>query len=372
MEDAVKRDKCLVLKEISKAPLSDADNRVFHALKNAGYAFDVPITPMVLSENFAYPCIRPVDMLRKTVDAGYIDKVFGVPDASRAETIFGKFWDKFKKTNPDHDLFDPTVDPLDYNHLIPYYLHGDGGRTYKKGSILVLSMFSALGMGTSKKPVTRPDQLINRKRKRHDDKWGTDAESLSMGVNLLGNSLANRFLFTGISVSHYKAMLSRLDTLLELWAKELRHLFEVGFEHGGHTWRVAILGITGDAPFLKEVGYHTRSFHNVRKSSNANTPLPGCCWLCLPGKTGGAPFEDTSIVSAQWLTTCGVDNDPPWTVPSPLLMHLAIDQRRPSEFFRPDIFHIYHAGVGKDFSASAIFLLFGQFSERGMLMILSL
>ena len=208
------------------------------------------------------------------------------------------------------------------------------------------------GMGTSKKPVTRPDQLINRKRKRRDDKWGTDAESLSMGVNLLGNSLANRFLFTGISVSHYKAMLSRLDTLLELWAKELRHLFEVGFEHGGRTWRVAILGITGDAPFLKEVGYHTRSFHNVRKSSNANTPLPGCCWLCLAGKTGGAPFEDTSIVSAQWLTTCGVDNDPPWTAPSPLLMH--IDQRRPSEFFRPDIFHIYHAGVGKDFSASAI------------------
>lgn len=361
---AVKRDPCLVLKKISKAPLHDADNRVFEALKKAGYAFDAPITSIALSDDFQYPCIRPIDMIRKTIEAVFIDKVLGVPP-SRAEQTFSQFWDKYRKIHGDHDLFDPGWG-MDFNRLVPYYLHGDGGRTYKKGSILVLSMYSALGQGTAKNPVARPESASSRKRKRHDNKWGDD-DDCQMGINLLGNSLANRFLFAGINVLHYKHALDRLDTLLDVWGKELRCLLDEGFEYGGHTWKVAVLGVTGDAPFLKEVGFHNRSFHNVRKSSQATTALPGICWLCSAGMTGGPRFEDTSIVSAEWIRTSGVDNPIPWTVPSPLLMHLPIDQRRPAEFYRPDIFHIYHAGVGKDFSASScIYFLWSIFKARNI------
>eukprot|EP00435_Cladocopium_sp_Y103_P057543 s710_g19.t2 len=364
---AIKRDPCLVLKNISQAPLNDADNRVFEELKNAGYAFDVPITSMALSDDFQYPCIRPIDMMRKTIEAGFIDKVLGV-HPSRAEQTFSQFWTRYRKTHPDHDLFDSGWENIDFNRLVPYYLHGDGGRTYKKGSILVLSMYSALGQGTAKNPVAQPDldqSASSRKRKRHDDKWGDD--DLQMGINLLGNSLANRFLFAAINVLHYKHALDRLDTLLDLWGKELRYLLDEGFEYGGHTWKVAVLGVTGDAPFLKEVGFHNRSFHNVRKSSTAKKALPGVCWLCSAGMTGGPAFEDTSIVSAEWIRTSGVNNPIPWAVPSPLLMHLPIDQLRPAEFYRPDFFHIYHAGVGKDFSASScIYFLRSIFKARNI------
>ena len=127
---AVKRDPCSVLKEISKAPLHDSDNKVFNALKKAGYAFDAPITSIALSDDFQYPCIRPMDMIRKTIEAGFIDKVLGVPP-SRAEQTFSQFWDKYRKIHGDHDLFDPGWGNVDFNHLVPYYLHGDGGRTYK-------------------------------------------------------------------------------------------------------------------------------------------------------------------------------------------------------------------------------------------------
>ena len=242
---------------------------------------------------------------------------------------------------------------IDYTHLLPFYVHGDGGRTYKKDPLMVLSFYNALGEGTAKNPVQLRAAPGGHGLKRRR----TDGVSLEPGVNLLGNTLANRFLFTAMKSEHYKGKPHRFQSLMEHFAHSLSELWTQGFNFNGETWRVAILGVCGDAPFLRECGNHTRSFSNISKSATSNAAMKGCCWLCAAGKTGGPVFEDVRVTAAAWVHTCARNNELPWDVPSPLLSFLPTDDSDLAGFYKPDLFHVWHAGVGKDFVGSSLIYL---------------
>lgn len=270
---------------------------------------------------------------------------------AHSDGILHDFWQKYKLIFPDHDLFHQEQE-VDWTHLLPFYIHGDGGRTYKKDPLLVLSLYNACGEGTAKNPVElRPVPGNDAKRQR------TNRVSLEPGVNLLGNTLSNRFLFTAMRSEYYKGKKHRFEALLEHFAKYLAELWETGFQFNNETWRVAILGVCGDAPFLRECGNHNRSFSNVSKSHTSRAVLKGCCWLCSAGATGGPPFEDVRITSAAWAQTTGLFNMLPWDTPSVLLGTLPVNDPDLAGFYRPDLFHIWHSGVGKDFAASGIVYL---------------
>lgn len=353
---ACKRDPCPVLAKISKAKLESADEPLFQALRGCGLAFDVPKTTVDLDESFKYPCIHPKDLLENIAKKGFLAKTLGVPVAY-AERVFESFWKDFQQQFPQHDLF--AVDGVDFSHLVPYYLHGDGGRTYKKDSILICSAFPAFGQGTAKKPVdleplpSRPLQVKSKKRARPQ---GTNAgNGFEGGINLLGDTLANRFLFAAIKTEYYKKNHDRFVKLIEIWGQWMHQMFREGFTYKGETWRILVLGLCGDAPFLREAGFHNRSFSNVRKSAKATTVLSGVCWLCDAGRTGGPSFENPDIHNAEWVSTTGARNPLPWDdEPGPLLQHLLVNQNDLAAFYLPDLFHIYHFGVGKDFVASSI------------------
>lgn len=256
-----------------------------------------------------------------------------------------------RKLYPRHDIFNQHP-PVDYSHLLPFYLHGDGRRTYKKDPILILSMFPACGDGTSKntaelQPVKRPRLSASASSRPTEG-----CITYEPGVNMLGNSLTDRFLFTAMKAELYKDKRSRFTCLLDTWGKHLGQLFNEGFCFNGETWKVAVLGLTGDAPFLREAGNHIRSFSNVGKSATA-TRLKGVYWLCTAGKSGGPPFEDVRV-TADWTKHCGPHNPLPWDTPGPLLAHLPVNEDDVASFYKPDMFHVMHAGVLKDFSASAL------------------
>lgn len=345
---ASKTDPCTVLARIARAKLESADEPLFQALRSCGLAMGVSVTNLALDDSFKYPSLHPKDLLQTVAEAGFLHKAIGVPVA-KCHEVFPDFWRKYQRQFPQHDLF--GVRDLDFAHVVPYFLHGDGGRTYKKDSILILSMFPALGAGTRKNPVNlQPVPGCGAKRP-HPDGHGGD---FSAGVNLLGNTLANRFLFTAMKVEFYKKNRGRFDELINLWARAMRDMFETGFVFNGETWRIAVLGLTGDAPFLREAGFHNRSFSNVRKSATSTKKLPGICWLCDAGSTDGSAFEDVDIVDGMWTQRVGPQNPLPWDVPSPLLAHLLCDQNNLAGFYLPDIFHIHYLGTGKDFAASSL------------------
>ena len=84
------------------------------------------------------------------------------------------------------------------------------------------------------------------------------------------------------------------DAITELWGQKLQALFADGFLACGEPWRIAIIGFTGDSPFVKKVTHSDRSFHNVRKSGFSKKDQKGCCWLCRAGfetQNESIPFE---------------------------------------------------------------------------------
>ena len=297
----------------------------------------------VLDNDFSFPFIHPMDLLTSLGQAGFVEYILGVPVAD-AESHLSSFWAKFRKIYPNHDLCHSETN---WSNLIPYYLHGDGGRTFKKDPILILSMYSCLGRGTASKPVSL--------KRSHEDAFAE--EGYDPGVNLRGHSFTHRFLFTAMRAEFYKKKTWRFERLVDEWGKALAFLYTDGIALNGRTWRIAVVGLTGDAPFLREAGFHQRSFSNVKKSHESKTAAKGVCWLCTAGMEGGPRFEDLRIHGADWIATCGANNIIPWETPGPLLAHLCIDQESPAEFYRPDLFHVFHAGVGKDWCASAIIYL---------------
>lgn len=348
---ASSKDSCKVLGRIAKAKIESPDDTLFETLKACGLTLKVQWHWVKLDRTFSYPCFHPRDILQGIAAEGHLHRILGVPVAL-ADSVLPRFWERFKTQCPNHDLFaEPDVD---FSRLIPFYLHGDGGRTYKKDPILVASMMPALGQGTARNPVELqpvPGQGVKRRR--------SDQHGFEAGVNLLGNSIANRFLFVAMKVAFYKEQPRRFRKLVSIWAEYMQSLFDEGFIYRGETYRVAVLGLSGDQPFLREAGFHNRSFGNIRKSETSKRFIPGCCWLCTAGRTNGPSFEDCDLLNAPWTGTVGPNNILPWTAPSPL-MQLHLDPDDMAAFYLPDIFHIWHIGVGKDLSASAMIFLVTQ------------
>ena len=374
IEEAVaasKRDRCPVLNHIASLRPQDPDGGLFKALLKCDQALNVPLHNLKLGntdQEFSYPVLRPVDILSSVVKKGYIQKVLGVP-LKRASETFSAFWDKYRRCFPNHEIFHSGLAAEEFASLVPYYLHGDGGRTYKKESILICSMYPALGMETAKSPV--PDMQPsggapqNRKRPRGMEAAAMDDDEVAMGINLLGNSLGNRFLFVAIHNNYIKNDDSIFYDLMGFWGKEMGTLFDEGFQIHGQIFKIAVLGMCGDAPFIRDAGLMTRSFNNIRKSATANTILPGVCYLCAAGKTHGPDFENLDILTAEWLSTTGVNNLLPWNEPPPILAHIPCQQQNLANFFKGDLFHIWYSGLGKDFCGSSLIFLLKTVMHKG-------
>ena len=329
-----------MLAEIAKIKLSSADVPLFRILRDNGFTMGIDFSYACLSSVNHYPYIHPKQLL-EILSENHVHKVLGVP-THLAEASMSTFWNKFQRLYPQHEIF---TEYFDLSRVIPYYLHGDGGRGFKKEAIEIVSMLPVLGAGSTQRPVS-----LGSKRQLEDVEL--------QGINLKGNSGATRFLFTVLSSLLSKKNPTVFDELMELWGKHLRSLLADGFQAKGSTWRVLILGFTGDSPFVKKVAKLQRSFNNVRKTASSRNPQKGCCWLCHAGYENGDeqyPFEDLGLCAPLWIQTAGLNNPLPWSQGGPLIKYMLLDAAdTPAAFFRPDFFHVWHAGVGKDFTASAL------------------
>ena len=353
---AARATPCPVLARLSSIRLCNADAPLYKTLWEFGLTLGIQIRTARVGATLLHPYLDPGEFLRHLGAKGFLHKVIGVP-VDVAEEGLRQYWETFRKIYPTHAIYRETVD---LGRVIPYYLHGDGGRGFKKDPIEIISMLPCLGSGTNKNPVN-----LSVPKRRQDG-------NPTMGINMRGNSGATRFLFSVLSSLTFKSDPAAFDSLISLWGQKLKSLFVDGFEAGGVQWRVAIVAFTGDSPFVKKVAHLNRSFNNVRKNHTSVRDQKGCCWLCLAGKQTREehiPFEELGFTEPRWIATQGANNRPlPWSgTGGPLLPHMMVGDDAPA-FFRPDLFHIFHAGVGKDFIGSSLVycmkVLFGLGSIR--------
>ena len=174
------------------------------------------------------------------------------------------------------------------------------------------------------------------------------------GVNLKGHSFTTRFLVGVLQKAIYRDDPSTFQVFLMHVMQNLRSAYYEGISIGGTTLRFVVLGMKGDLPFLAKAGNLKRTFMNIRKAprTEKSKPLTGCCWMCAAG-SDQIPFEEFTE-SPAWLATSGRANALPWNnmpwffddVP-----HVVHDK---AAFFKLDLLHIYHLGIGRDFVGSAL------------------
>lgn len=223
--------------------------------------------------------------------------------------------------------------------LVPLLIHGDGGRTYKRDELMVVQFQPVLSTGTKKSIASKPG---------------------SVGVNLKGHSFTTRFLFSVLQKHMYSDDPVTFSRWLEEFAKDLQGLYYRGIFHERtqRTLKFCVIGVKGDLPFLAKAANMTRTFLNIRKHRPGpnSKPLTGCCWLCLAGSEqsdGPVPFEDFSE-TARWISTQKANNPYPWDAFPPFMQYLPFPLSDAPSFFKIDVLHVYHLGIGRDFAASSL------------------
>ena len=179
------------------------------------------------------------------------------------------------------------------------------------------------------------------------------AES-EMGANMAGSSLITRFVFSCARSTLY----SKKPEVFDKLANELATQLDAGFKdcisvlYGGDeaTLYPVVLYTKGDWPILKRLGALNRTHHQAIANLSRSK---GVCHLCMAGTEKYPDWHQCH--QASWMCPESIsDPRPPWSQQTLFTQLLA---RSPSLwgktwFYRPDLFHTVHKGVGAELTGS--------------------
>ncbi|CAK9065242.1 unnamed protein product [Durusdinium trenchii] len=261
------------------------------------------------------------------------------PNPKRERNILSEWWKRYRLLRPEHEVF-RIIDEqnLDTSRMVPALFHGDEGRGKKRAAFLVCAIHSYLGFGT----------LLSNKTQK-------SRPFLRMRLNYAGNSHISRML-VAVLPKMLKDEIAFQDLMAAITQDCLDMLLNgIVSPHDGQTYRVAVLQVCGDWMFLQKAGGLARSYANCQKRPWAENAIPrGICHLCKAGQSN-VPFEDL-LVTARWRSTMHDPTDSPF-IGQPVLLRLPHDRARPAGLFAFDLWHAWHLGVGKTFSASVLCMI---------------
>jgi hypothetical protein len=317
---------------------------LFALLKSTGFAVDVPIhEAKELGEKCKHPYIAPSELLEALEHKAVAFSLTGTNSLRECQRLLVDFWVRFGTLYPNHQAY-KLAKERGFIRSIPLLLHGDEGTTHKKQSVMVLSYGGALGRGT-------------RKARRTISKAKAHITKSKGGINMWGHSLGTRFVFTAIHKKHYATITGdaslNLQPFLELWTQQMLQLQNEGFVVDGARYFGITIGTKGDWPYLHKSGRLTRTFYNIPKSHTAKNESTGICHLCGAGMQG-VPFEHVCCDHPPWEGTVGA---PGAFKDRPAFLALPHDPAFPAAFWRQDIWHGWHLGLGKYWVAGVCVLV---------------
>lgn len=331
------------LRKLAQIPLTKSEIGSHKVFREHGQSLPVPISRCDLVSKSRFPYVKFGDWFKYIIEFDLLENLVGTNDLADMQCNLTLFWQRFKASHPDHKMYDPAGVGAPQNHsmTIPVVVHGDEGRGRKKKQLMVLSCMGVLGKGSS----------------RHNKSKDADVER-PLFLNMLGNSSTTHFLHSVMPIGLYNATPDAYFQVLNLQAEEFTNLFTSGVQVQGRTYYIACVGCKGDAPYLAKSGQFTRNFARKPTSSKSKKPAEGICHQCLAGKEGmgyPVPFEEIGVENPMWLRTMYVLSGAP---PDSPYMKIPFERDGTpgsfEKFFRFDLFHNVHLGVGKAFISSAV------------------
>ena len=332
------------VREVAKASCKDAERKMHDIL--ARYELALPVALTGIKSEVAsldgFPRLKPLDFLRALRDKGHLNKLLGGKSLQSSRQMLCEFWENYKHMHPDFTLF---REDADLGQCVPILAHIDGGRGYKRSEFMVFNWCAVLGNGTG--AANKKDHCVQLKR----------SQNHQMQVSLLGHSFLTHYLYAAMPASYHKSDEELFQEILRIFALDLRECFDESVSHSGGHLRLVLLGLKGDLKLQARAGIFTAWYSTARKGP-INPAKPSktsgrCCPWC-PAGCVEAPYEELHSESPAWrrLQQQG-DEGPPWVVEGGMLGP-SFRYKDPATFYFPDLFHIYLAGVGQDFAASAL------------------
>ena len=225
------------------------------------------------------PWISPRAWLEFIIQHGLLYMLSGLKFETRSfvGNVWRTFWQNYTTLVPDCGV--TFLDGINYERLIALYIHGDEGRTLKRGGLMVTSIQSVLGHGFDQKRLKRPAGINDRGK---------------LQVNFTGHTFVTRLVCGVLPKTEYQNNPSFFHENMDLFADQLQDLLHTGVRDPvtGVVWKFAVIGIKGDMPYLQKVGCLKRSWNTSIKRGTQRTAPKGVCHLCLAGTTN-FPAEDT-------------------------------------------------------------------------------
>lgn len=303
-------------------------NRFSQNFVDYGLAADIPFTYINVGLKQSHPVLSLVDILDCLDRSGKLDVIM----QGNKERDFEQFWSKYRMVQPHHPIFLTHAGREQF--CVPIAVHCDEGTTLKKKSIMIIQLHSIMGKGT-------------KKRK------STDAEP---GINMLGNTLVNRVLWSVMLARVYSGKKNGnkpLEKLIENLASQLSEAFYKGcrLQRADKTIYLVPICMKGDWPALAKIGSLSRHFGRAMKTGQSGGQ--GICHLCKADKPSFENWHDVS-----WGNMCRMHaNCPlPWSKEPALVRAVGIPREYQPDFFRFDIFHALHKGLMADIGANTIVL----------------
>ena len=303
------------------------ENRLSSHLPKFGLSTNIPLTFVDIVLKNTHPVLAVSDYIA-AIDA--MNKIDGLLMGNRAPQ-YEDFWLKWKSLQPSHPVFSQHSGHL--GRCIPVAIHADEGTSVKKKALMVLQVQAVMGKGS-------------RKRK---------ADKMTAGLNLLGNSLKTRMLFSvllGRLYSGKKLQNRPLFALVNHLSMQLHALYDKGIlvTIDGVKQKIFLvpLAMKGDWPALSKIGCLVRHHGRVTLATEAGM---GICHLCNGGVEGHEAWHNLSYDNMVSMHT---DVPLPWRKDPAFVRHLPMDPAFKAEFFRIDVFHTCHKGLMADIAANTI------------------
>ena len=274
---------------------------------------------------------------------------------------FRMFWASFRAGHGHHEIFSsPLISCLD--RTVPLVVHGDEGRTLKRGKCMVMSVQSVLGhVG---KPASR--EICDCKETLAEtnippigiqgdaeDVYCFPAcchESLRRQVtNYRGHSFLTRWLLFTLPSWIYTKHPEVLQALLRRTADDIRKLFQEGFLVRGQRYFAATVVVKGD------MDWHRQTYNLTRSYAFCGTYSTGkLCHLC--GAGGGGPAAEDYRAEPAWANT--FLRERPWdTHAAPPALTSIPAYLAPEEVLQPDPFHVVKFGIGRSIAGGVLVYL---------------
>ena len=313
-------------------------------IRKQGSTLPIKLDHMDLG-SFSLPWISPKTWLTFLVKHGLWCRLCGLDrdQAHLSGPIWQRFWSNYRKLYPKFSLF--SLPGIDLSKTVACYIHGDEGRTLKRAGYMVTNIQSALGAGSQ--PQNRTHGLDP-----------SDEHSLRLKLNNLQSSYLTRMVTMMIPKSLYEQEDTQDTsmTMLDFLGQAFDELLMEGVtDVAGNSYRLCVIGVKGDLPFLARVSCSERVFNRGTKGrgDGSQGTAPGICHLCLAGQPN-VEAEEAGSRCPKWLATMGTVA--PWRSEPPLTKWLVGDADHLASLYKLDIFHTVHLGLGRSFLANAIVL----------------